>query len=107
MGNRDIGKEILQGLKEIKNWQQGKVKLKTTEIDMPSAKDVPVIRNRLGLSQQAFAAFMGVSVGTLRNWEQGRREPQGSAKSLLLIADKVPDALQKAFNLAREVHGAR
>lgn len=107
MSKRNIGEEILQGLKEIKRWRQGKVKLKTTEIEMPSAKDVPVIRNRLGLSQQAFATFMGVSVATLRNWEQGRREPHGSAKSLLLIADKVPEAFQKAFNLARGVQRVR
>jgi putative transcriptional regulator len=75
---------------------------KTIEMVMPSAKDVPVIRIRLGLSQQAFAAFMGVSVATLRNWEQGRREPHGSAKVLLLIANTVPSAFEKAFQLARE-----
>jgi putative transcriptional regulator len=107
MSQHNIGEEILQGLQEIKAWRQGKVELKTTEINMPSAKDVPIIRNRLGLSQRAFAAFMGVSVATLRNWEQGRREPHGSAKSLLLIADKVPDAFEKAFNLAREPQHAR
>jgi putative transcriptional regulator len=53
----------------------------------------------LGLSQQAFATFMGVSVATLRNWEQGRREPHGPARSLLLIARKVPNAFRKAFDL--------
>lgn len=98
---RNIGQEILEGLKEIRAWQQGKKELKVTKIEMPSAEDVSHIRHNLGLSQQAFATFMGVSVATLRNWEQGRREPHGSARSLLLIAEKVPSAFRKAFNLAR------
>lgn len=99
---RNIGQEILDGIKEIKAWQLGKKKLKVTKIELPSAEDVPNIRHHLGLSQQAFAAFMGVSVATLRNWEQGRRQPHGPARSLLLIAEKVPNAFRKAFDLARE-----
>ena len=96
-----VGEEILQGIEDIKAWKRGEKKLKVTEMILPAAKDVPSIRTRLGLSQQAFAAFMGVSVATLRNWEQGRREPHGSARSLLLIADKVPSAFEQAFHLAR------
>ena len=99
---RDIGQEILDGIKEIKEWQRGKKKLKVTHVSMPSANDVPRIRHKLGLSQESFAIFMGVSVATLRNWEQGRREPQGSARSLLLIAEKVPSAFLKAFRLIRD-----
>ncbi len=80
MNKRDTGKEILEGLKDIAAWQRGAAKLKTTRIEMPTAKDVAVIRKRLGLSQEAFAAFLGVSIGTLRNWEQSRREPHGAAR---------------------------
>lgn len=100
---RNIGEEILEGIAEIKSWQKGEKKLKTTAISLPTAEDVPHIRHQLKLSQEAFAAFMGVSVGTVRNWEQGRREPHGSARSLLLIAEKVPSAFRKAFHLARHV----
>jgi putative transcriptional regulator len=53
----------------------------------------------MGVSQQVFATFMGVSVKTLHHWEKGQREPSGSARALLLIADKQPKALRKAFNL--------
>ncbi len=97
MKNRNIGQEILSGIEEIKAWQKGQKKLKVTRLTLPTAGDVAKIRHKLGLSQQAFAAFMGVSVATLRNWEQGRREPHGSAKSLLLIAKKVPEAFLKTF----------
>lgn len=97
MKNRDIGTEILEGIEEIKAWQKNKKKLKITRMVLPGAEDVAKIRHKLGLSQQAFATFMGVSVATLRNWEQGRREPHGSARSLLLIAKKVPGAFLKVF----------
>jgi putative transcriptional regulator len=97
MVDRDIGKEIIQGLEEIKAWKRGEVKLRTIAVDMPRAADVPAIRRTLGLSQPEFARFMGVSVATLRNWEQARREPQGPARSLLLVAKKQPEAVIKAF----------
>jgi putative transcriptional regulator len=100
MVDRDIGKEIIQGLEEIKAWKRGEVKLKTIVVDMPRASDVPAIRRTLGLSQPEFARFMGVSVATLRNWEQARREPQGPARSLLLVAKKQPEAVIKAFKAA-------
>jgi putative transcriptional regulator len=101
VSKRDIGKEILAGLDEIAAWRRGERMLKTTRVELPRAADVPTIRGRLGLSQEAFAACMGVSVGTLRNWEQGRREPQGPARALLLIADRKPRAFLEAVELAR------
>ncbi len=51
------------------------------------------IRDKYGLSQDKFAALMGISVATLRNWEQGRRKPEGPARILLMVAAKHPDAL--------------
>lgn len=107
MANRDIGKEIIQGLAEIKAWKRGEVKLKTITVDMPRASDVAAIRRTLGLSQPEFARFMGVSVATLRNWEQSRREPQGPARSLLLVAAKQPEAVLKAFKAAESVAKAK
>ena len=94
---RNIGNEIIEGLKELKAWCQGKVKLRTTVVELPCAADVSGIRKELGLSQDQFAQFMGVSVATLRNWEQLRREPHGPARSLLLVAAKQPHAVKEAF----------
>ncbi len=102
MKSRDLGKEILEGIKEIRAWQLGKKKLKVSRVTLPDAKEVAQIRHNLGLSQQAFASLMGVSVATLRNWEQGRREPHSSARSLLLIAKKIPSAFLKAFELTNK-----
>ena len=55
--------------------------------------DVIEIRERYKLSQTEFAALLGISVKTLRNWEQGRRTPHGAARVLLQVADKHPEAV--------------
>ena len=55
------------------------------------APDVAAVREQLGLSQPKMAALMGISVGTLRNWEQGRRRPEGAARTLLRVAAKHPE----------------
>ena len=52
--------------------------------------DVPEIRRHLGLTQQKFAMLLGISLATLRNWEQGRRRPDGPTRILLCIVAKHP-----------------
>ena len=64
--------------------------------------DVKFLRERFGLSQREFASVLGISVGTLRNWEQGRRKPQGPAQVLLHIVDKHPEVLLDI--VAEEIH---
>jgi len=81
---RDIGAEILEGIRQIKRDETGRV------ISSPSVRS---IRDKTGLSQSKFAVLLGVSVRTLQDWEQERRAPSGAAKTLLLIADKNPSAL--------------
>ena len=81
---RNIGKEILEGLRELKCGEVGRV------ITIPP---VATIRERTGLSQARFAALLGVSVRTLQEWEQGRRAPSGAARTLLMVAAKNPHAL--------------
>lgn len=81
---RDIGLEILEGIRELKRGEHGRV------TNVPS---VTSVRERTGLSQAKFAQLLGVSVRTLQEWEQGRRAPSGAARTLLLIAQKNPRAL--------------
>jgi putative transcriptional regulator len=94
---RNLGKEILAGLEEIAAWRRGEKELRVVEAAKPKGADVRVIRDELGLSQETFAGFLGVSVGTVRGWEQGRREPQGPARALLLVAAAQPRAVQAAY----------
>jgi putative transcriptional regulator len=63
--------------------------------------DVQAVRAKLGASQSEFALMIGVSVSTLRNWEQGRRTPDGPALALLRVAAKNPEAVADAL------HGTR
>lgn len=59
--------------------------------------DVKAIRSKLGKSQPEFALMIGVSVATLRNWEQGRRTPDGPALALLRVAAAEPRAVARAL----------
>lgn len=83
---RDIGAELLASVREMRAGRAAR----TTRVTLPP---VAATRARAGLTQQAFAALLGVSVRTLQGWEQGRREPAGAARTLLRIADEHPEYL--------------
>jgi len=89
MSDRNIGHEILEGIKEIKRFKKGEITLNARTLNEPSP--TKTIRKRLKLSQSAFASLMGVSPRTIQDWEQGRRKPQGPARSLLRIAEQHPE----------------
>ena len=89
MNDRNIGQEIVEGIKEITRFKKGEISLNTRSLNEPSP--AKTIRKKLKLSQSAFAGLMGVSPRTIQDWEQGRREPQGPAKSLLRIAEQHPE----------------
>lgn len=95
MKNRDIGAEILVGIKEINEFKKGNLQLKVTELSEPSAPQI--IRTKLKLSQSSFAGLLGVSIRTLQDWEQGRRTPQGPAIALLRIAEQHPEVFAKLY----------
>ena len=57
------------------------------------------IRDKVRLSQDDFASAFGVSVGTLRNWEQRRSRPDGPARALLTVIDRDPAAVLKALRI--------
>jgi DNA-binding transcriptional regulator YiaG len=65
-----------------------------------TGEDIAALRRFTGLSQQAFAVALGISVHTLRNWEQGRRMPDGPALALLRIAARHPRVLRENLALA-------
>jgi putative transcriptional regulator len=65
-----------------------------------SGDDVAALRRFVGLSQSQFARAMGISVHTLRNWEQGRRRPEGPAIGLLRIAARHPRIIRENLRSA-------
>jgi putative transcriptional regulator len=88
---KDMFDELVESVRE-----GGKILRRESE---PSRKlevrepDVAAVRHGYGLSQQEFAALMGISTRTLQNWEQGRRKPHGAARVLLRVAAEHPDAV--------------
>ncbi len=91
MAKRDIGQEILDSITEIKAGDVGRVHVYITPAQ------IKAVREKVGVSQSAFAAMLNVSPRTLQEWEQGRRQPNGPARSLLAIAAKRPDVMQEVF----------
>jgi putative transcriptional regulator len=83
---RDVWQEVLDGVREIR---AGGGRRTVVTADSPVAQ----IRLRSGLSQEQFAAALGVSKRTLEQWEQGRRRPSGAARTLLKIVDRHPEVL--------------
>lgn len=96
------------------SWSAGRVDIAkieaTTEADIErqmaeddaearqdAAKFARRVRNRLGLSQTEFASRIRVSLDTVRNWEQGKRQPTGAAQALLIVLNKAPEAALAAL----------
>jgi len=94
------GSRIIASLREAVDWAEGKqVPVRATTVDVPTI-DVRATRKRLGLSQAEFAARFGFQPATLRNWEQGRTEPDGPARVLLAVIARHPEAVEDALRVA-------
>ena len=65
-----------------------------------TGEDVAALRRFVGLTQARFAKALGISVHTLRNWEQGRRKPEGAAMALLRIAARHPKIIRENLESA-------
>jgi putative transcriptional regulator len=86
--SRNISREILQGIRDLKAGRTGR---------RYTRESYPIVRARekSGLSQAKFAALLGVSVRTLQDWEQGRREPNAAARTLIRVAELHPEVLRQ------------
>lgn len=87
--------ELLQSVSEGADILQGKKK-PSRVFSYPTPK-VTKLRKQLGASQTEFASMIHVSVGTIRNWEQGRRTPTGPAKALLMLVAAMPKQARKVL----------
>ena|SRR5690606_7068446 len=89
--SRNIGEELLAAIADVRAGRQG-------DVHRIAPTEAARARSLTGLSQQEFAALLGVSVRTLQEWEQGRRAPSGAARSLLHIAAQRPDVFREVFS---------
>lgn len=87
----ELFEELAESIREAGAYLRGERELST--VTFAAEPDPRAIRARLGFTQEEFAAALCISVKTLRNWEQGRRQPSGPAMRLLQIADRHPEIL--------------
>ncbi len=88
MAKRDIGAEIIAGLKEFRDKPE---KLRRYEIE---PADVKAMRQKFGMTKQQFADFLMISIRTLQKWEHGERDPDGASHTLLRVMEKEPEAVK-------------
>ena len=92
------GKSILAGLHDALAYAQGDTtRGQDHTVQVPATVDVKAIRKHLGLTQAAFAQRYGFEVSSIRNWEQGRRQPEGAARTLLVVIDREPEEVFRAL----------
>ena len=95
-----VADSIRRGLQEAVAYAEGNADETAYRAHVPKTIDVKAIRARLDMTQQEFAGRFGFSVNTLRHWEQGSRQPEGSARAYLLVIERAPDAVQQALRAA-------
>ena len=94
---QELFDELVESVKEMNAILAGRLKpsrlTRARDLVNADSADVAALRARFKLSQAKFAALLGISVDTLQNWEQGRRQPEGPTKVLLRVAAARPDVL--------------
>jgi putative transcriptional regulator len=93
------GDELVRSMAQALAHAQGK-RTNARVHTLVDPEEIRKARKSLGLSQDEFANAFGVSVSTLRKWEQGQRAPTGAAKTLLKIIEREPKAVMRALKVA-------
>jgi putative transcriptional regulator len=91
------GSRIIESMKEAVSIACGKMPDDAYRVHIPQQVDVKAIRLGLGLSQSSFATRFGLSLHTLRNWEQGKRQPDPAARAYLKVIEKAPETVYEAL----------
>lgn len=95
-----VGESIIQGLQEAIAWSKGKnSEARVTLVHVPKV-DVRKVRLKMGLSQSQFATKFGFPPATLKNWEQGRSNPDAPTRVLLAVIAKHPEAVEDVLRKA-------
>jgi putative transcriptional regulator len=101
MGSKNMARiafeKIMAGLEDALAYVDGDSSRCTAHQVKVADVDITHLREKLGLSQDRFAALFGLSPRTVRNWEQGVRHPEGPARILLQVIDREPEAVMRAL----------
>ena len=97
------GRRLIKSVKQAVAWANGEdvpVRVTMVSVERASVVDVRSVRRKLGLSQTQFAARFGFTPATVKNWEQGRTQPDGPARILLAVIAHHPEAVEDALRKA-------
>ena len=100
----DLLNELKDSIRQMKAIEKGELAPARVRV-VHSKNEVAQARQELGLTQEAFAKLLGTPVGTVRGWEQGRRQPPPSAKVLMRVATKYPEQVLECAEDAGEYNG--
>jgi putative transcriptional regulator len=92
-----LGKRLIKSAKEARAIARGEADASTYKVFVPAKIDVKGIRARRGLTQEEFCIRYGLSLASLRDWEQGRFSPDPTARAYLTIIDRAPEAVEEAL----------
>jgi putative transcriptional regulator len=92
-----LGAELVEAMLEVAAHVRGEIELPMRVTQAPETVDIASIRQRLNLSQRQFADRFGLSLSTVRDWEQGRRHPDRSARILLRVIEREGEAVIRAL----------
>ncbi len=93
-----VGKEVETALGEVLAHVRGEVDLPCRIVDDPAAEHIRAVRKRMKLSHQKFADRFGLDARAVQDWEQGRRVPDRSARVLLTVIDRDPEAVVRVLS---------
>jgi putative transcriptional regulator len=96
MAKKKLVADIMEGLRQAKAYARGEI-VPGVRVHVPAEADAKSIRARTGMTQKAFAESIGVSVETLRNWEQKKRHPEGPARVLLALLYHNPQIVSETL----------
>jgi putative transcriptional regulator len=94
----EAGKRIIDAMQDAVAFSRGELPEDAYRVHIPERVNVKAIREQTGLSQAAFANRFGFSVFALRNWEQGKRQPDPAVRAYLKVIEKAPDVVANALN---------
>src|SRR4051812_11042567 len=92
-----LGKKLIAAANEGIAIAKGAADPATYRLHVPAEIDVRALRQRLGMTQEVFAARYGLTLARLRDWEQGRSAPDGAVRAYLKVIEKEPEAVARAL----------
>jgi putative transcriptional regulator len=91
------GRRLIESANEALAYAEGRADPARYGVHVPDAVDVCSIRQKVGITQEAFARHFGVSRRTVQDWEQRHRHPSGPAPAFLLVIDREPEVVRRAL----------